>query len=71
MKNDYPDDSEIARIKENIKVFDIKKGEELTKIYLKNDIILLADVFEKFVKVSKKEYGINPLYCVSLLGYTN
>ena len=25
---------------------------------------------EKFVKVSFEEYGINPLYCVSLSGYT-
>ena len=25
---------------------------------------------EKFVKVSFEEYGINPLYCVSLPGYT-
>ena len=32
--------------------------------------VLLADVFEKFVKVSTKEYGTNPLYCTSLLGYT-
>ena len=33
-------------------------------------MFFLADVFEKFVKVSTKEYGINPLYCVSLPGYT-
>ena len=39
-------------------------------MYCKSDVILLADVFEKFVTVSTKEYGINPLYCVSLLGYT-
>ena len=43
---------------------------ELTKLYCKSDVILLADVFEKFVKVSSKEYSINPLYCVSLPGYT-
>ena len=29
----------------------------------------MAVVFEKFVKVSTKEYGINPLYCVSSPGY--
>ena len=39
-------------------------------MYCKSDVILLADVFEKFVKVSTKEYKINPLYCVSLPGYT-
>ena len=30
----------------------------------------MADVFEKFIKISFEEYGINPLYCVSLPGYT-
>ena len=70
LKNDYPDDEEIERNKEIIKLFNIKDGEELTKLYCKSVVILLADVFEKFVKVSFKEYGINPLYCVSLPGYT-
>ena len=37
---------------------------------MKTDIILLADVFEKFIKVSTKEYGINTLYCVSICSYT-
>ena len=70
LKNKYPDDDEIERTKEIIKLFNIKDGEELTKLYCKSDVILLADVSEKFVKVSTKEYGINPLYCVSLPGYT-
>ena len=48
----------------------MKNGEDLTKLYCKSDVFLLADVFGKFVKVSTKEYGINPLYCVSLAGYT-
>ena len=50
--------------------FNIKNGEELTYIYLKSDVFLLACVFEKFIKVSVNEFGINPLYCVSSLGYT-
>ena len=70
LKNECPDDDEIERTKENIKLFDIKNGEELTKLYCKSDVILLADVIEKFVKVSFEEYGINLLYCVSLPGYT-
>ena len=70
LKNDYPDNDEIERTKEIIKLFDIKNGEKLTKLYCKSDVILLADVFEKFVKVSFEEYEINPLYCVSLPGYT-
>ena len=51
-------------------MFDIKIGEDLTKLYCKSDVILLADVIKKFVKVSTEEYGINPLYSVSLPGYT-
>ena len=39
-------------------------------MYCKSDGILLADVFENFLKVSTKKYGINPLYCVSLPGFT-
>ena len=70
LKNDYPDDDEIERTKEIIKLFNIKDGGELTKLYCKSDVILLADVFEKFVKVSTEEYKINPLYCISLPGYT-
>ena len=51
-------------------MFHIKIGEELTKLYLKSDVILLADVFEKFIQISFEEYGNNPLNCVSLPGYT-
>ena len=53
-----------------IKRFNIKNGEELTEIYLKSDVLLLACVFEKFIKVSVNEFDINPLNCVSLPGYT-
>ena len=70
LKNDYPDDEEIERTKEIIEIFNIKDGDQLTKLYCKYDVILLADVFEKFVNVSTEEYKNNPLYCVSLPGYT-
>ena len=46
LKNKCPDDDEIERTKEIIKLFDIKNGEELTKLYCKNDVFLLADVME-------------------------
>ena len=69
LKNKCPDDGEIERTKEVIKTFDIKDG-ELTEINLKSDVSLLACVFEKFIKESINELDINPLYCVSLPGYT-
>ena len=70
LKNNCPDDEEIERTKEIIKIFDIKNGEELTEIYLKSDVLWLTCVFEKFIKVSVNEFKINPLYFVSLPGYT-
>ena len=70
LTNKYLDDEEIERTKEIIKVFNIKNGEELTKLYCKSDVILLADVIEKFIKVSSEKFGIYPLYSVSLLGFT-
>ena len=70
LKNKCPDDEEIERTMDIIERFNIKNGEELTQIYLKSDVLLLACVFEKFIKVSVNEFGINPLYCVSLPGYT-
>ena len=51
-------------------MFNFKNGAGLTQHKLKSDVLLLACVFEKFIKVSVTEYGINPLYCVSLPGYT-
>ena len=70
LKNGYPNDEEIQRTMDIIKRFNNKNGEKLTEIYLKSDVLLLACVFEKFIKVSVNEFGINPLYCVSLPGYT-
>ena len=67
LKNDYPDDEEIERTNKIIQTFNIKNGEELTQLYLKSDVILLADVFEKFITTSFKTFKINPLYCVSYL----
>ena len=68
LKNDYPSDKGVERTMEFIRKFDIKNREELTEIYLKSDVLLLTCVFEKFIKVSVNEIGINPLYCVSLPG---
>ena len=70
LKNKCPDNDEIERTKETIELFDIKNGEKLTELFCKSDVILLVDVIDKFVKVSFEGYGIYPLYCVNLPGYT-
>ena len=68
LKSKCPDVSETERTKQIIEIFTIKNGEESTSVYMKTDIILLADVFEKSVKVCTKDYGIIPLFCVSICG---
>ena len=39
-------------------------------LYLKMDVLQLADVFKNFVEKSTLKYGINPLYSYPLSGYT-
>ena len=39
-------------------------------LYLKMDVLQLADVFENFFEKATLEYSINPLYSYSLPGYT-
>ena len=36
---------------------------------MKGDVLLLACVFEKSIKVSSNEFDVNPLFCVNLTGY--
>ena len=66
----YPSDDDIKRTQELIDKTNIKNGRELTMLYLKMDVLQLADVFENFVESSTREYKINPLYSYSLPGYT-
>ena len=68
-KNKCPSDDEICRRKEVNKISNFKNG-ELTQLNLKSDVLLLVCAFEKFIKVSNNEFGINLLYCVSLPGFT-
>ena len=50
------------------KVFEIKNLGQYHDFYLKTDVILLCDVFEKFISVCLKDYGLDPCHCFSSPG---
>ena len=54
LRNKYPSDDEIERTEEFIIIFKFENGENLTKFYCKSDVILLADIFDKFKKCQLK-----------------
>ena len=70
IKNKCLDDEKVELTKKVNKIFAIEFGEELLHLYLKSDVILLDDVFEKIVKISIKDFIINHLHCVSVPGDT-
>ena len=60
----FPSDKDIERTKEIIIKFGIQDGQELTMLYLYLDVILLADVFENFVKTCTDDIAIKPLTAI-------
>ena len=53
-------DEENLRACNSWKVFNIKNLGEYHEFYLKTDILLLCDAFEKFINVCFKNYGLDP-----------
>ena len=50
------------------KVFGIKNVGEYHDLYLKTDVLLLCDLFEKFIEVCLKDYGLDPCHYYSIPG---
>ena len=46
----------------------MKKMSDYHDLYLKTDVLLLKDVFEKFIKTCLEYYGLDPCHCFSCLG---
>ena len=67
-KIDYPDGKEMERTDKIIEICIIENGRDLGQVFSKNKSILIADTFEEFIKLSIKEFEINPLHCVGLPG---
>ena len=70
LKPSYPDFEEIIRTQAIIVKNKITNLKELTLLYLKNDVLLLTDIFQNYIDTCKKAYGINPLYSYSTPSFT-
>ena len=44
--------------------------EDCHNVYIKLNVVLLADCMENFCRVGIQEYGIDPEHCWTLAGYT-
>ena len=70
LKQSYPDFEETIRTQAIIVKNRITNLKELTMLYLKNDVLLLTDIFQNYIDTCKKAYGINPLYSYSTPSFT-
>ena len=58
-------EKEYQRACDVCKVFKIKNLGEYHDLYLKTDVLLLRDVFEKFINACLKDYGLDPCNYIS------
>ena len=65
LKQSYPDFEEKKRTQANIVKNKITNLKELTMLNLKNDVLLLTDIFQNYIDTCKKPHSINPLYSYS------
>ena len=70
LKQSYPDFEEIIKTQAIIVKDKITNLKESTMLYLKNDVLLLTDIFQNYIGTCKKAYGINPLYSYSTPSFT-
>ena len=68
LKNKCVSNEEYDRTVEIWDVFKIKALGEYHSLYLKTDVLLLADVFEKFINTCLNYYGLDPCHCFSSPG---
>ena len=68
LKGESISEKDYARAKNVWNVFGIKHLGEYHDLYLKTDVLLLCDVFEKFTGVCLESYGLDPCHYFSSPG---
>ena len=61
-------DGEYLTCKKSWEEFDMKNMGDYHDHYFKRDVLLLADVFEKFIETCLKFYGLDPCHYFSFPG---
>jgi hypothetical protein len=62
LNNEDISDADYKRAQNLWNVFDMKTMKDYHDLYLKTDVLLLADVMENFRMVCKANYGLDPLW---------
>ncbi|XP_025264301.1 uncharacterized protein LOC112637856 [Camponotus floridanus] len=70
LTGDTVSESDYAHATRVWKRFGIENLGEYSDLYLKTDVLLLADVFENFRSACLESYGLDPAYYFTLPGYT-
>ncbi|XP_050452135.1 uncharacterized protein LOC126851837 [Cataglyphis hispanica] len=70
LTGDTVSDSDYERATQVWERFRIETLGEYSDLYLKSDVLLLADVFENFRDACMRSYGLDPAHYYTLPGYT-
>ena len=63
-------DEEYAHAETVWKIFECKTMQDFHDVYVRSDVLILADIFESFCKLSLKDYGLDPKRYLTLPSYS-
>ena len=66
--NGHISDEQYLHLKDVWNTFNFNTFEDFHDHYLKKDVLLLADIFEKFISTNLKYYGLDPCHYFSVPG---